>query len=306
MLLATDVGYGHTKYEVNGKYGKFPSVIAPIFTNGTYGTNTGIEYNDIKYIVGKEARFSSNVISAMSKDFLIKYAPVLIHHIFQREKVGQVDLLCLSLSIAEYHKKKPILKKTCREFIINNKKYAQDIEVYPQGVGIWADMGKPDNALIIDIGYNTIDILTFFDGQVNINFSRGVKEKGVMNMINDIIMYVSDKYNHEIKPHEANQVLMGDGKINLFRKEYNLNDFIEMRKKFYSNKIVEETINNKAIKDISARVDKLIIAGGGAYFIDKETVSEYGIEIPENPEYSNVRGFHKLAETSSATTKKGS
>jgi len=44
------------------------------------------------------------------------------------------------------------------------------------------------------------------------------------------------------------------------------------------------------------RADRLIIAGGGAYYVKEFLPERYRgfVFIPESPEYSNARGFYKF------------
>ena len=300
MILATDIGYSFTKYAYvdNGVYvmNKIPTALARI---GTAFNNIGeselYEYNGQQYNVGEKAFDSPLSIPTRTNDFLTTYSPLFLAKIIADRKIIP-DTICVSLSIAEYKNKKQELKKTCEYFIINKKEYRQDVLVLAQGLGIWANAGKPKNALIVDIGYNTVDVLVIKDGVPSAEYSSGYTNKGTCIIASELSDRIKKDFNGKtLSDFEINDVLQ-TGVFMLNRKSYNMSDTINAAKKSYSKTILDMVLNDIKIKNIAERTNNLILAGGGALFIDEYIKEQYGIEIPDNPEYANVNGFLKLAQ----------
>ncbi len=298
-VLATDIGYGHTKYAMNGVLDKFPSIVAPVYgtEKNKYGDSNAVEYNGKRYLVAEDGQLANNIIITNTENFLLRYAPVLLYKVFEKSNIKKIDTLCVSLSIAEFHEKKAKMQKICESFVINGTEYKQNVSVYPQGVGIWVDVGKPTNAIVIDIGFNTIDVITFLQGKPIKDFSFGLINQGVCNITSTISEYINEKFSGTyLGPDFANEILLNGGKFNFFRRQYDISDFLNDVKNDYAENIMTMVLTNPKIQQIANRIDSYIIAGGGAYYIDKTVQKKYALIIPERPEYSNVRGFLKEAE----------
>jgi len=73
---------------------------------------------------------------------------------------------------------------------------------------------------------------------------------------------------------------------------------------YYIREIITELNAKPEIKDFIDTYGKVIFAGGGAGFVPEEIKEHFGIEVPPEPEFLNVRGFLKaLEEESYAKTK---
>jgi len=298
MILAVDVGYGHTKYAFNKTLSKFPTAVASVSVTGTYGSDDSYLFNGERYLVGENAEYSDVIIPTRTEDFLVKYSPLFIYHTVKREKIeNNINTIVLSLSLAEFSKKESDLKEACSNFFINGVNYKYDCLVYPQGMGIWNDIDSPDNAVIVDIGYNTIDIITFINGSPKKELSFGISDVGVCNIVDSISDYRNRKFDGMfVNQHDANEILYKGGSFSIMRKKYDISDFINEQKKIYAKRIL--SLLETRLKNVLNKIDKYVIAGGGAYFIPKEMVDKYSLTIPERPEYSNVAGFLKVAESS--------
>ncbi|MHB1680693.1 MAG: ParM/StbA family protein [bacterium] len=289
MVLSTDIGYSYTKYAYDGVLSKFPSIVSKAGSADCIGELKSYEYGGNRYNIGENA-FGNPNISTRTDDFLIKYSPLLLSHIFNKEDI-RPDLICVSLSISEYKEKEEKLKDAVSKFIVNNEIYNQEVMVFPQGMGIWVSCGKPDNAVIIDIGYNTVDIFAVKDGAPSRDYSKGFPGVGTCILANNISQYIGSKFNGMFIPElEANKYLQ-DKKLKILRREYDLSEFIEDKKEDYSNTIINAILTTPEIKNIIDKTDNFIIAGGGAYYIRDDIKTKYKITIPDNPEYANVIGF---------------
>jgi hypothetical protein len=299
-ILATDIGYGDTKYgyEDQGafKTGKFPTAVAEMEkgSSNVFGDEeAGVEYQNSQYLVAEEAIDQYHrLIPTRTPEFNLKYSPLILYEIFRRENI-KPDVISISLSLTEYKKKKEELKKVCSKFLINGEYFEQEVIVLPQGIGIWKRMGSPENALIIDIGHSTVDILAVKGGKPDGRLSFGIDDAGTSMIVSEIREYIIKNYNFNPTEQEAKEILE-KGKLKIMRREIPLTDLIEDLKKSYSTTILNKVLEYSNVREFFKRADKVIIAGGGAYFFSKEIQEEYGIEIPEKPEFANVEGFFEI------------
>jgi len=302
-ILATDIGYGDVKfaYMKEGKLvrKKFPTAVARVtgrdsFGEGFMGTSAStIEYMKKHYMVGEEAlNYPERLIPTRTPDFNITYSPLILYFIFKRENV-RPEAISISLSIAEFKSKKEEIKKVCSKFFVNGEYFEQEVVVFPQGIGIWKKAGSPQNAIIIDIGHNTVDVLAIKNGKPDRELSFGIDNMGTSMIATEIRNYIMKRFNELITEHEAKEIL-AKGKFMLYRKEIPLEEIIEELKKEYSDQVFNSILQHTGLREFFKRAEKVILAGGGAYFFSKEVQEKYGIEIPESPEFANTEGFFQL------------
>lgn len=291
MILAVDVGYGYTKYAHGDVLDKFPSAVAPVPAITGFGESRAYLYNGSRYLVGENALWS-DVISTRTEDFLINYSPLLIYHLLKRENIGSVSTLCVSLSIAEFTSRKDALASVCRSFAVNGETFEQEVKVYPQGLGIWVSSGSPGNAIIVDIGFNTLDVLTMIEGEPRPEYSFSFSNRGVGVITDAVNSMINSRFpGASLTPFMADSILMNGGRFRFFRREYDFSDFINRQKENFSREVLSLVLSESRLKDILSHIDTFIIAGGGAHFMSREMADRYGFVIPENPEFANVRGF---------------
>jgi hypothetical protein len=201
------------------------------------------------------------------------------------------------LSLADYKAHKNPLKSSCSKFLINEKYFENEILVVPQGVGIWYYCDQPKNAAIIDIGFNTIDVLVVEDSRLSVDKSFGLVDKGTVILASDVAKIFYTKYNDQINKYLANEILLNHGKIKYERKEYDLSEDIAKLRANYTEKVLADVFDNTDFKGLLKSIDTLIVAGGGAYYLDKSFIEKEGIFVPDKPEYANVLGFIKYAKS---------
>lgn len=308
-FLAVDTGYSYVKYAYKSiedtvgetvepvKKGKFITAVATVDATGDLGIGekASVEYEDEHYLVGDLALNRSSLIPTRSETFLVRYSPLLIHNILKQSKV-QPDFLVVSLSLAEFARKRDALKKACSSFKVDDKVYSFDVEVMPQGLGIWVYAGQPNNAMIIDIGFNTVDIVTVLNGKIRPEFCVGYKDLGVCEIADAVSNYLNSKYNGVHIPELALIDVLNSGKYSFERKTYDISDIIEKKKRGYTDRIFTLIKNSTKVGNIFDKVDEVIVAGGGAYFVDNGLKEKYRFTVAEEPEFANVLGFLKLVE----------
>jgi len=75
-----------------------------------------------------------------------------------------------------------------------------------------------------------------------------------------------------------------------------LGDLSDFELNTYSNSLITKLLHHKKFGSTFRNADIRVVAGGGAYLLSEKVKQEYNITVPEEPEYSNVRGFFKLLE----------
>jgi hypothetical protein len=313
-LLAADTGYSAVKCAYLTEEGglrtfKFPTVIAflPFVEVGALGEKEPVSYRGGTFFVGEEAiGYSNYTLPTQTEEFTVLYAPLLLHHAFKKEGI-RPESVCLSIAIHEFNKeivffdplsgeeikgkKQELLEQYARKFEVNGEEFTQEIVVLPQGVGIWFDVGKPDSCIIIDIGHRTVDVVVVADGKVE-PFTTGFPDRGTITIVSLLRDYVANKYGLELSLLEAEKVLR-TGTLKVRGEEKDLTEVIESLKPQYAMKTLIEVLHSPALRPLWEKHGNVIVAGGGAYFIPEGVKRQYGLKIPENPEYSNVRGFIK-------------
>ncbi|AEA33649.1 ParM/StbA family protein [Hippea maritima] len=302
VILSVDTGYSFIKYAYKDKngstsYDKFITAIAPAgeVDDLGIGKKTSFNYNGEEYLVGEKALYKGNVLPTRANDFLTTYSPLFLYKIIKDNGL-QPDLVTLSLSISEFKAKSKILKQACENFIVNDTVFSFRVKVFPQGLGIWKYAGSPENAVILDIGFNTIDVLTVIEGMPIPELSAGYKDMGVCEMASTVSEHISANIVKSYVPEVSVVQVLAAGKFKYKRHEYDISELIEQKKETYTKRIFETISKSSKLQTVLDRIDTFIVAGGGAYFIDDNLKESYGFVIPNKPEYANVLGFVKLAE----------
>lgn len=297
VVIGFDPGFGYIKYAYrkNGKMemGKFPSVVAK-----TKNPAPDLHYyKDYYYYVGENARLQAKEEIEEVKDYanLKKYIPVLLAEVFKRTGIGigskfkKVEIVT-GLSLA--HKEdSDNFKNVLSKFNVSNIPYNLNVKLLPQGFGAMTalmnvkETANDVNYVIVDNGFNTLDVVIVIDSQPRMDRLAGYEGRGVISIAEQMKNYIHREFKRDISVKEAAAVvdsqtykLRGEvhdlsDVVSEFKSEYtkNLMDFLE---KNYSNEI--------------DKFDKIYFVGGGAYFIDPDYASN--IKIVKYPEYYNAIG----------------
>jgi len=302
--LVTDIGYGDTKFAwkegEKTRFGKFPTAIVRRGRARVYPSMEGIGsvslemvFEGISYVVGEQAFDFGKPISTRRKGFIPTYAPLLVAKMV-KEAGKDFERLVVSVAISDYTREHvEALKKRLQKFTVNDKDYSfKNILVLPQGYGIYRDVfpeGTDKKVVVVDIGFNTIDISYYVGGEpIKDNF-RGLPGYGAARIINNLLEKVKEETGEQISELELNKAIKEGGKLKFYSREYDISDLIEEEKEFYAEEVIAEI--ESSLGDVWKRADYRIIAGGGGYFIPEDFKKEYSLTVPESPEFSNVRGF---------------
>ena len=321
-MIGIDVGYGDVKAVVNhaGKieYFKFPTAVAYAgegFALGGFGTETQVseyKYRGRTYKVGKSALNCPEIFSTRDINFLLTYAPLLVY--VSLRKIAEVfeinfdDLvvaekqLCVGLPLAQWEKYKPRFIDTLTDFQVSKDHIHLDtIEVLAQGQGVLVDYvlddsgveeGErgDDNLLIVDIGFNTVDVLCVEEGICSKRWSDMIEGGGICRIC-DIINKHLQKSEIYLSEQVIKDVLLAK-ELSIYGQRKDYSTVIRDASEAYSD-MLEQEIKSRWSR-FSQKAQKLILSGGGAYYITN--FNGYAPDFvctPHLPEYSNARGFAK-------------
>ena len=321
MKLGIDIGFNSVK--VAGPGGieiKFPTAVAvynkPQIEIGTSKKRPSF-YNGKFYLIGEDAIGEAGIKYSLEIDFLIEYAPLFIHKAIEKAErlTGEtVDSISLGLPIAYYRPRMFDLWRKVEGFVVDGRVYKFHSEingekiraVHPQGGGILIDYivknnvdmaGAKDKGFVLDIGFNTVIVIAFGEKYTGVpENSKQYSQLGISRVINDLEQKIAINYGIDDKTKiEVAQILIAK-QVKNYGKIINLESMI--------NEVVENYIDNIMLRIQSdyekkfREIDKLIIAGGGAYYIKNSSrlFEKYKdiIVVIERPEFSNARGFYYI------------
>jgi hypothetical protein len=310
-VLIVDIGYGDTKYlyldeEGSVRKGKIPTAVVRLGKEKIEGKfdalatiSKELVYNGTRYVVGEEALKEGIPLSTRRKDFIPTYAPLIIAKIFQRENLKGKSKVVVSVAISDYtreHKEKIV--QNLSRFMVNGNLFEFDVAVLPQGCGIYWDVfpeGNEGTVVVADIGFNTIDISVFENGRPIKEKLRGLPGYGTNRIIQNLAEKVSEEVGEPVSELEINRAVQSGGKLKVYNREIPIADWFEEEKEVYAEEIIA-MIETGPVGKLWRHAEARIIAGGGGYFIPEQIRKEKDVIVPEEPEFSNVRGFFNYFE----------
>jgi len=142
---------------------------------------------------------------------------------------------------------------------------------------------------IVDIGYNTFDFLVFEDGIPAPEISFATKQ-GTNRIVTDLQAMIKNRFDMEVSELEAKQIFEAK-KMQIYSEEKDLSDYIVEELNGYTDFIIDE-IKSKRL-DVLRRAQKVIFAGGGAYYLKNKHLPKNTLFAESPYEYSNVRGYYE-------------
>ena len=308
-VLNFDLGYGTTKIKYKDKLVKFPTSIALY-------TDTGIEYGDTniydfegdKYLVGSESLMSES-FSTMNFDFILKFAPLIVYHILRKFELADKPMpiqVNTGLALVDWNEKNvKLFKERLSKFTINGKEISLKVNLVPQGIGIYmnyANYGKKVveenldlskmNVVIIDIGYNTINLMHMRNNKFQKPSSKSYPGHGVSSLIKPFKLYLENKFKTKFTDQEAmeyaiNEYMMWNG----VKQEEVIKHIKEEKTKFVI-KLFRSVLQDEL--PLLGRTDMVLISGGGSYLLENAKLPPHYVIDDKPMEYSNVKGYSLL------------
>jgi plasmid segregation protein ParM len=324
LTVAVDVGFGHVKGLSNdGAQVNFPSVIGEFrptilntnSDNVTLQRHFAIEYNNERRFIGETALKQSIPLATVDRERTIRDEGIMLLMAALSQLVPGYSSsirLVVGLPVAHYDSMKnqyieavrgkhliKILDPVGQELGLKSIS-VEDVQVLPQPVGTYfhwlfngsdvIDNHESDDKIgIIDIGYNTVDIVRVQDGDTISYLSDSFQGLGIYGAFYSFAREINRLFGIELKPEEIEPIFRNDSlKINgQFRS-------IEP----YKKSVLEETAGQiisriKSLWHDRQIIDRIIITGGGACLLGKYLTPEFGeiSHVIDNPVFANVFGY---------------
>lgn len=325
LRMGIDIGFGDVKV-VSAKIGgngkadiakfKFPTAVARVKNKAIAGLEDAqIEYvfENSKYLLGSDALGSINILPTRDIDFIMEFGPLLIFKAFEHaarhyhlpiKAVCTSAEVCLGLPLAYYKEKKNELARRLTSFEVTGCSVnISRLAIQAQGQGILLDFlfddhCRPDrkwlgsDLLILDIGFNTIDILCVQKGRSSSEWSNMLEGAGICRICRDLDIELK-RMGLELGEQTIKNVLV-ERRTTKYGKPIDLSATIARLTSDYAD-FLHRQIQSK-LSDVMKTTRKLIVAGGGAYYVADTFKRKYSggfLLVPVDAEYSNAGGFYK-------------
>lgn len=297
-VISIDLGYSSSKVAYLDKVAKFPTSISFATDLGIeYGNDSVYEFEGEKYYVGKDA-VGSESFSTTDYKFLEKFAPLLIYHILSKFEKADLDepiVVKTGLAIVDWGKKDNFIERISNITVDGNEVQIVP-QLMPQGAGCiydWIyynnDSEFPKKSFVIDIGYNTINILGFNGNQPVRKEMKSYPGHGVSSIIKPFTSFMENKFAVTFSDQEAIGIFIdGEFMYNGENQEIVSEKIIELKKQFVQKMFQSVLRDDRKAMGMATNV---LIAGGGTYLL-QDVPFPPNVEFVDAPyEFSNARGY---------------
>ena len=295
MIAGIDIGFGEVKVVTDTrKEFKFRSEYSfydPKFIlNGINGKVNPVPFNGKDYLIGQEVeKVGGTAITISDVSNLIELAPLFLQAIIKKIGFNKDDpdsVLAVGLPLGAMRWKDE-MKRSIRKHYPNNQ-----VIVLAQGVGIFVDSGFK-NVLVMDIGQNTVDLFVAENGKIVTEENDMLSNEGVSVMTNRLHKYIQAKYEINLSTPKLQDVLR-NRKVLFMGKEQDIKEDVDKMISDYSTALIQRIATQYAQR--LRKTEKIVVAGGGSHYVNfKGTKWAQMVHIPEKAEFSNARGFVKIA-----------
>jgi len=291
MEIGLDVGFGHTKVVSDGRKLKFPTWIA-FPSRSAISEAEEVKVGSESMVVGEDAKYEPRRVEISSISTLIRYAPYFLKYVINR--LGEEPKMVVSGLPPAHKDKREDYKEALRSVLKSG-----EVEVILQGMGILKDVEDKlgEDALIIDVGFNTVDYLLVVRHGEKWRYRKGntIEEHGVLRAVEAFRENIPDELGY-VKNLSLSRLIevFEKGEITIQGMKKRLPDIKEIAVREFTNALISRLISE--IGNALYEVETIVIAGGGANLIDRNLIEHTNVIIPEEPEFSNARGYHKIAK----------
>jgi hypothetical protein len=286
MAIGLDVGFGWTKVVTEEKTFKFPTWLA-YYKPSSITEIEPITVDGKDYVVGEDAKVMKK-IDINDIDTLVKYLPVFVKYI--KTVVGENGPVVSGLPPKHFKRLKDTAEKAVNL-------------VVPQTVGILADIEEKlpieeeEYVLIIDIGFNTLDYLVA--QKANERWSKKALESvdnyGVSLAVEHFKKYLPIDLVGIVKNWSLSKIMkvFETGNLKIAGETIDLFNYKIKAIEEYTEQLIQRL--KEELGDLLYETDYVVIAGGGANIVKRELIRKDAY-IPEDPQFSNARGYYKIAK----------
>lgn len=293
--IATDIGFGSVKSLSNMSLAKYPSAVSLIKRGIIEHSESIYNFNGLNYSVGSEAM--RDAYGTRDYIFLEKFAPLLLFKAFENANIDPTQPIRVStgLSLLNWDKREEFAN-SLQDFTINNTRVDNlELMIMPQGKGVLIDCLKhapelkDELVMVVDIGYNTLDVIPFENGKP-LAKEAWANTSGVNIMVNELDKYIVSTFGMSLNEAKVNEAFQR-GWINCGTRK-DLSIVIDEEKQKYVDSVFQLLKSKNSQLYNSA--DTIIIAGGGAYSFEGYAFKDKKVIFPRGEyEYSNVRGYYE-------------
>lgn len=244
-----------------------------------------LEFGGIKYYL-KEGRLENdyNKANKSTNEILFLYSLAIQKGNYFKVVVG---LPALSYKNNREKFKSNLLKMKIHDVKINGigkKIIIEDIIIFPEGAGAYFSLSnRPKNAVIIDIGGGTTNIVSFKNGKIE---SCTTLAKGMIELYNRIRQYINSKHTLKLELEDIETILQEGLSVDGERI-----DFIFI--KAIVDDFIEELMNE--LRNFPIRTSNVLLTGGGTKLLRVPLTSKIkGLEVIENYLFANAKGFKNV------------
>jgi hypothetical protein len=291
VRLSLDIGFSSTKVAVlrDGvlRFFKEQNAVCKLGNKGGYTGDEKniIEFNGDYYLVGLSAlQFpDSDVINDLSYDNIKLLSPLVAKKYMRDYNLDEIEYVSFSLSSAFLN-----FSQDYKEHMIASLGLPEDkVKLAPQGAtakvaidNIGLDVDDPShkdsykNFLIIDIGYNTIDVANVIDGSLMPSDIKGYEHVGACLIAEEVQASLKKNFALDLSLPRVRNIL----ETKVYKKRDKIYDCHEIVQEAVGNYF--DVLHNFLEDNYADRLDAIsnvIFLGGGAELIklNKEKFEQY-------------------------------
>lgn len=282
MILGVDLGNWNIK---TSERNVFPSRYTTV-ENLLGATGDVLEYEGNKYYI-REGKLENNYDKANKETNTILFLYALA---LQKDKYFKVvvGLPALTYKTSRDTFKEKLLENKVYNLKINGIEKTiiiEDLIVFPEGAGSYYSLSqRTKNAVIVDIGGGTTNIVSFKNGKLDKCTTLG---KGMIELYNNVREYLNSTYTLKLELEDI-EVIMREG----LRVDGNEISFAFIKPIIDS--FVKDLMNE--LRNYPIRTSKVLLTGGGSKLLKGPLSKIPGLEVIEDYLFSNAKGFKKVGE----------
>lgn len=307
MNLYIDLAYSALKCKTLHSEFSFPNEIR-IAADPTSLQMDGVPVYDFegnKLVIGETV--TGQTLHQRDFGFLMLYAPVLVAHAIRLSNVHYGSITGLKIVIPFENCKngdrvRLIERLSC--FVVDGREYRYEVECLPQGVGVFLEylheakpQDKTESGYVLDFGYNTVLLVKYEDLKPRHADSEQLDQYGFSRVVARLGKELHKRFKLHMPLIEVNGIFRNRN-LDDCGERHDISDLCDKAVSEYLTQIFLELLDKNAEK--FRRVNKIIIGGGGAYYITPAAIPEMLRKMvhimPNQPEFANVRGFMRVEE----------
>lgn len=321
MKMAIDVGYSHTKGATDGKRAIFPSVLGEVQQShldldlADRNGYVQIETEAGTWFVGDAALEQSGLKTRRQDRAWIQtpeYKALLLTGITELTQATGITVeLVTGLPVA-YFADRDMLKaelmavhqvrRAGRGF--GQRIEVRDVVVLPQGLAAVLSEALSENGKIkpgpvaegtvglVDVGGHTVNVATFTELREIARQTASI-DAGLWGPLTEIGKRVNAAYpGQELRGHEIAEAIKR-GTIRHYGEDRDISGIAQDVLRPFARQILAEA---SQVWGNAARLDVLLVAGGGAEVVGPALLAEYShARVVEDPQWANVNGYLRFA-----------